>query len=58
MTLRRIRRAVALGFDLILCMVRFWLLRLRGPLTLERRALWMQQTARRLLASLDIEYAS
>jgi 1-acyl-sn-glycerol-3-phosphate acyltransferase len=55
MTLRRIRRAVVLGFELILCMVRFWLLRLRGPITLERKARWGQQTARRLLASLDIK---
>ena len=43
MTLRRFRRAVALGFEIILCIVRFQLLRLSGPLTLERRALWIQQ---------------
>ena len=39
MTLRRFRRAVALVFEIFLCIVRFWLLRLSGPLTLERRAL-------------------
>jgi 1-acyl-sn-glycerol-3-phosphate acyltransferase len=55
MSLRRFRRAVALGCEIILCILRFWLLRLSGPLTLERRALWVQQTARRMLVSLDIE---
>jgi len=56
MTLRRARRAAALGIEIVLCIVRFQLLRLSGPLTLERRALWVQQTARRILRSLDIEY--
>ncbi len=56
MTLRRIRRAAALGIEIILCIVRFQLLRLSGPLTMERRALWIQQTARRMAASLDIAY--
>lgn len=56
MSLRRFRRAVALGFEIVLCIVRFQLLRLGGPLTLERRALWVQQTSRRMLASLGIEY--
>jgi 1-acyl-sn-glycerol-3-phosphate acyltransferase len=56
MTLRRARRAAALGIEIILSIVRFQLLRLSGPLTLERRALWVQQTARRILRSLDIEY--
>ncbi len=42
MTLRRFRRAVALAFVLALCVVRYWLARLRGPMTLERRALWLQ----------------
>ena len=56
MSFRRIRRAVAVGSAIILCIIRFWLLHLRGPLTLERRALWVQQTARGMLASLGIEY--
>jgi 1-acyl-sn-glycerol-3-phosphate acyltransferase len=55
MSLRRIRRAVALVFELFLCMIRFWLLRLGGPITFERRARWGQQTARRLLAGLNIK---
>jgi 1-acyl-sn-glycerol-3-phosphate acyltransferase len=36
-------------------MVWYWLLRLGGPITLERQARWGQQTARRLLASLNIQ---
>jgi 1-acyl-sn-glycerol-3-phosphate acyltransferase len=47
---------VAVGSAIILCIIRFWLLHLRGPLTLERRARWVQQTARGILASLGIEY--
>jgi len=54
MSLRRLRRAVALGIEIFLCIVRFWLLRLSGPLTLERRAYWLQQAARRMLDCLDI----
>jgi lyso-ornithine lipid O-acyltransferase len=53
--LRRLRRAVALGVEIILCIVRFWLLRLEGPRTLERRARWVQATSRRILRSLDIK---
>jgi 1-acyl-sn-glycerol-3-phosphate acyltransferase len=56
MTLRRIRRAVALVFVLAFCILRFWLARLRGPMTLERRALWLQACARMVLKSLGIGY--
>ena len=56
MTLRRIRRAVALAFMLALCILRYWLARLRGPMTLERRALWLQACARSILSSLGITY--
>lgn len=56
MTLRRIRRAVALVFALALCIIRYWLARLRGPMTLERRALWLQGCARMILKSLGIGY--
>ena len=56
MTLRRIRRAVALVFMLALCILRRWLARLRGPMTLERRALWLQACARMILKSLGIGY--
>ncbi len=56
MSLRRFRRAVALVFTLTLVILYFWLYRLRGPLTLERRALWLQQAARMVLSSLGIHY--
>jgi len=56
MTLRRIRRAVALAIEILLCIIRFWLLRLRGPLTLERRAKWSQGCAQRFLSTLNIAY--
>ena len=50
------RRALALGFAIILSIVRFWLLRLRGPLTLEKRALWVQQTCLSILKGVGIGY--
>ena len=53
-TLRAIWRAVALAFALAMCVVRYWLDRLRGPMTLERRALWLQGAARAILRVLDI----
>lgn len=56
MNLRAVRRAVALVFSLALCIVRFWLLRLSGPITLERRALWVQQTCRGILTGVGIRY--
>ena len=54
MTLRRFRRAVALAVEIILCIIRFWLLRLSGPLTLERRAIWIRGCARSFLSCLNI----
>jgi lyso-ornithine lipid O-acyltransferase len=57
LTLRRIRRAVALVFALALCIIRYWLRRLRGPMTLEERALWLQQSASGVLKSLGIKWA-
>lgn len=54
MMLRRVRRAVALAFALWLCVVRYWLKRLRGPLTLEQRAVWLQQAAIMILKCLGI----
>ncbi|MGA2672716.1 MAG: 1-acyl-sn-glycerol-3-phosphate acyltransferase [Terracidiphilus sp.] len=56
MSLRALRRAVALASALVLCILRFWLLRLRGPVTLERRALWVQASARGILTGLGIQY--
>jgi len=53
---RAIRRAVALGFALAGVVLRYWILRLRGALTMERRALWMQQSCRGILRSMGIRY--
>ena len=55
MIFRAMRRGVALLFALFLSIIRFWLLRLRGPITLERRAMWGQQTARLILACVGIK---
>ncbi len=52
------RRAVALAIALALSIVRFWLLRLRGPLTLEKRALWVTQTCRGILSIVGITLRS
>jgi 1-acyl-sn-glycerol-3-phosphate acyltransferase len=48
---------VALVLALALCVVRYWLLRLRGPITLERRALWTQQAARGILTGVGVNYS-
>ena len=54
MIFRAIRRAVALVLALALSIFRYWLLRLRGPITMERRALWGQQTAKAIMACVGI----
>jgi len=54
--LRRCRRAVALAIALISCVVRYWLLRLRGALTAERRAVWLQSACRGILAGVGIRF--
>jgi 1-acyl-sn-glycerol-3-phosphate acyltransferase len=38
-----------------MCVVRYWLARLRAPITLERRSLWLQGAARAILKVLDIK---
>jgi lyso-ornithine lipid O-acyltransferase len=45
---------VALGLALLANILHFWLTRLRGPLTLERRALWLHGSCRRVVRSLGI----
>ena len=55
MSLRACRRAVVLAFVLLKCIVRFWLLRLSGPRTLERRAGWLQKTCVEVLWNLEID---
>jgi 1-acyl-sn-glycerol-3-phosphate acyltransferase len=48
---------VALAFVLAACVLRFWLLRLKGPHTLERRAHWVQKSCLAILGSMDIDYS-
>jgi len=57
MILRRLRRAVALAIALASCILRYWVARLRGPMTMERRALWLQEASKGVLESLGIRYA-
>jgi 1-acyl-sn-glycerol-3-phosphate acyltransferase len=45
---------VTLGLALAACFLHYWLIRLRGPLTLERRALWLQSSCRRVMAAMGI----
>jgi 1-acyl-sn-glycerol-3-phosphate acyltransferase len=47
---------VALAFALLTCILRFWLMRLRGPITMVRRAQWIQASGRGILTSLGIDY--
>ncbi len=54
--LRRCRRAVALAIALLACIARYWLVRLRGPLTVERRAVWLQSACRGILASVGVRF--
>jgi len=54
MSLRSLRRAVALLAVLAEVVIRYWISRLRGPLTLEQRAQWLQDTCIRILRSMEI----
>lgn len=54
MSFRRLRRAVALVIALGVGIVRLGLMRLKGPLTAERRGQWFQETTRRVVGSLGI----
>lgn len=56
MIFRRIRRAVALVFALSAVFLSYWVRRIRGPLTMEQRALWLQGACRRVMTSLGIHY--
>lgn len=56
MSFRAIRRAVALGLILVTVVLRYWRLKLRGPITMERRACWVQGSCRAILAGLGISY--
>jgi 1-acyl-sn-glycerol-3-phosphate acyltransferase len=54
--LRALWRAGMLGLALALCVLRFWLAHLRGPLTLERGALWLHSACSLVLAAMGIHY--
>jgi lyso-ornithine lipid O-acyltransferase len=56
-SLRACRRAVALAYVLVKCILRFWILRLKGPRTLKRRALWLQKSCNDVLDSLEIRHS-
>ncbi|HXR37654.1 MAG TPA: lysophospholipid acyltransferase family protein [Terracidiphilus sp.] len=55
MSLRAVRRAVALAFTLAWCVLRFWLAHLGGRMTLEHRALWVRDSCRVIMRSMGIE---
>lgn len=56
MSFRALRRAVALATVIAFNIVYYWILRLRGPLTMERRALWLQSTCKWILKGAGIRY--
>jgi 1-acyl-sn-glycerol-3-phosphate acyltransferase len=56
MTIRALRRAVALALTIAWCMACLGLMRLCGPLTLERRGRWAQWGSRLILAALGIHF--
>jgi len=53
---RALRRAVALASALALGILRFWLRRVRGPLSDEERVLWVQQTCKAIMAGAGIRW--
>jgi 1-acyl-sn-glycerol-3-phosphate acyltransferase len=48
---------VALAWALLNCRVNYIAMRLRGPMTPERRAVWLRSACRGVLNSLDIQFA-
>ncbi len=54
MNLRAPRRAVALAVALVRCILHYWSIRIRGPLSLDQRAAWLQTASRIVVASLRI----
>jgi len=47
---------VALVLALAFSIARYWLLRLRGPISMQRRAEWAQQTAKAIMRGVGIRY--
>ncbi|MGD0938115.1 MAG: lysophospholipid acyltransferase family protein [Terracidiphilus sp.] len=56
MNFRSIRRAVALGSALAFGILRYWLRRVRGPLTDSERVIWVQRTSKAIMAGAGIRY--
>jgi len=54
MSFRAVRRAVALVFALLLVVLRFWVVRIRGPLSMQQKAQWSQDASRIVLGALGI----
>jgi 1-acyl-sn-glycerol-3-phosphate acyltransferase len=54
MNFRAARRTVTLGFALAVSLLRLGIAHLRGPMTVESRALWLQSMGRLVLSSLGI----
>lgn len=57
MTLRALRRAVALAVALAACVLAYWLIRMRGRVTLVQRAQWLHGAACRVLRAMGISAA-
>lgn len=55
MTSRRCRRAVALAVVLAIIVCRNWRMRMSGPMTTVRRALWLQDASRRVLRCFGVD---
>lgn len=51
---RALRRAVTLAWALLRCILHYWAMRLRGPLSLQRRAEWLHYACLHVLDALDI----
>ncbi len=54
MTLRALRRAVALAFALAACILSYWRIRILGRITLVQRAQWLHQASCRVLRACGI----
>jgi 1-acyl-sn-glycerol-3-phosphate acyltransferase len=54
MSIRFLRRALSLVLVLGAAVLRYWILQIRGPVSLEGRAVWLQGTCIRILRSIDI----
>jgi 1-acyl-sn-glycerol-3-phosphate acyltransferase len=58
MTLRTIRRAVALAFALAGCFFSYWFVRVRSRITMVQRAQWLHRSGARIISALGIRAAA